>query len=173
MSGEKFMWKKLLVFALAFCLGIVVIQIFTQNDEFEPPLIPNSNVQDNSRPTQSYKQISLFFNDFQKAVAENNKAKVASFIKFPVEVQYIGSNGKLVEKTVKSETEFLLNYNKIFDNSFKDSISLINSERFFISTSCEMFFMQNGIRMKVFGVNSISEIPKIKDLEIKIIQLHR
>ena len=166
------MCKNLLIFLLAFCLSLISIQLLKQNDEIiQQPIISVSAVENDpqNESSKTLKPIIDFINNFQNAVERNDKSTVASFIKFPIKVRLTG-NKKPFEKTIKTKDELLSNYDRIFDTSLKNLISEIKSEKFLINTGCETFFLQNGIRIKMFGVNDLG-ISKTKDLNLKIIKL--
>ncbi|MEP7037429.1 MAG: hypothetical protein ABI891_03720 [Acidobacteriota bacterium] len=172
--GENFMCKKFVVFSLAFCLGFISIQLAKQNNETSQKSTTSVLAVENSPQTESAKPskpISDFIINFQDAVARNDKETVVSFIKFPIKVKLNVNDKKHFEEVIKNENELLSNYDKIFDNSLKTSISEIKPENFFVDTGCEVFFLQIGIRIKMFGVNDILDISKTKNLDLKIINL--
>lgn len=172
--GKNFMCKKLLVFLASFCLGVVFIQLVKQtNKTSQQPIVLIETVPDNSQSIQPINPVKVFFEKFQKAAAENDKATVVSLINFPIKVVLIIEGKKLAVKIIKSADEFLLNYDKIFDDSFKESISQTKSEFFWYSTSCEVSSLRSGIKIKIFGIGDIMEIYKRKDLDIKITELDR
>ena len=172
--GENSMCKKFLVFSLTFCMGFISNQFAKQTDKTSHKSTTSVSAVENNPQTESVKSlkpISDFIINFQNAVARNDKETVASFIKFPIKVKLNFDDKKHLEKVIKSENEFLSNYDRIFDNSLKNSISEIKPEKYFINTGCEIFFFQIGIRMKMFGVKDILEITKTKKIGLKIIKL--
>ncbi len=64
------------------------------------------------------RDVEQFFISFKKAIAENDKDKVASMITFPVKA--ILANGLMV--TLKSRADFIKAYDKVFDTKFKQII---------------------------------------------------
>lgn len=169
-----FMCKKLFVFSTAFCLGVVFIQVIKQTNKDPQPLAEVSeNISNNPQPTQPINSVKVFFENFQKAVAGNDKATVVSLLNFPIKATLIVDGRKPVIKTIKSANEFLSEYDKIFDDSLKKSISQTEFELFSYSTSCKVSSLRSGVEMKIFGISDIMEIFKRKDLNIKVVKLGR
>lgn len=168
------MCKKLIVFSAAFSLGVAFFHLVERTPEISQQLTATTEIVSvNSRPVQPINGVKVFFENLQKAIAENDKATVISLINFPIKATLIVDGKKPVVKTIKSANEFLLNYDKIFDDSFKESISETKPESFSYSTSCRIFSLKSGIEMKIFGIGDVMKIFKREDLDIKITELER
>jgi len=176
--GSKIMCKKLLVFSLAFCLGVISLIFInlekgtslqnTLPDSTNPDIYQNTQTKSQSL-SEYFTAINNFFYSFQNAVAENDKEKVVSLIKFPIKVTLTDKKGKPFEKIINSEAEFLQNYNKIFDEPFKRIISRLETEKFRSevgSYRSEVWSHKHEIRMKAFDKNGG------KEFDIKIIELN-
>ncbi len=162
------MCKKLLVFSLAFCLGLLSLQLFKLNNETSPQkTIADSTISDNSQSVQINQQspIADFFHNFQRAVAKDDRKAVVSLINFPIEVQLFDKKHQPYYKIIKNENEFLLNYDKIFDESFRIFIARRKTSQLLFSTSGEIFIMRSEIRIKPFYTNDNG------NFEVKIISL--
>jgi hypothetical protein len=169
--GEKFMFKKLLIFSLAFCLGLISLQLLKLNSEtVSQKTTADINVSDTSQIVQTIQPKSVAtlagdcYRDFKAAVAENEK--VASLIYFPIEVQFINKKSKPYYNVIKNEKEFLLNYDRIFDDSFKKFIVQGKANLGF-STSGEIFIYRSEIRLKPFYKNDG------RDAEVKVIKINK
>ena len=168
------MVKKLFVFVLAFCLSLALIQFLRSKRESNSvEIISNSVAQNGPLPALTNKQISFnnisafekLLHNFQESVAKNDKEAVVSLLKFPVDVYLRGKNDNPHLNKIKSEKELLLNYDKIFDNSFKKCISRSEPENLSFSTSGDVF--NSAIRMRRIYENSGT------NFDIKVIQLYR
>ena len=152
------MHKKLLIFALAFCLGLISSQFFEFNGEpaFQQA---NSNLSISNNPQTTEIQaksnnnyvssVINCFHSFQIAIAENDKEKVASLINFPIEIDFL--NKELEpdrHKIIKNENEFLLSYDEIFDQSFKKFLTTSKCVKPLFSTSGETFICRHELRLK-------------------------
>jgi len=169
------MWKKWLVFSLAFCLSLLLLQLLKPGVKTASVELPsNPPISENHSTVRSEYQISVenrasfqeLLDKFQNAVARNDKETIVSLVSFPVDVKVIN---KPYEKEVRSEKEFLRNYDKIFDDSLKQCISQIDTKLLF-SSSGEVFVMSGGrisVRMKRFYKTADANI------EVKIINLFR
>jgi hypothetical protein len=87
------MFKRLLVFSLAFCLSLILLQFLKPHYETCPVrVVTNPTISNDSRPIQSDRQISVSHNSsfkdliqkFQNALAQDDKETIISLIKFPV-----------------------------------------------------------------------------------------
>jgi len=168
------MWKKLLVFSAAFCLSLILLTLLKPKAETNPVELPASPmISNDSEPVQtairiSLKHASAFKNsllNLQNAVTKNDKETVVSLINFPVEVGFLNKKNKSYYKDIKSETEFLQTYDKIFDEPFKKCIAQMEPDKLLFSTSGEVF--NSGLRMDRIYKNNGS------DFEVKIIKLFR
>lgn len=172
----KNMCKKLLVFSLAFFLSLLSLQFFNlRNETISQKTTANLTIPDNSQTVQVIRPTSYnyvpsaidCFQNFQTAVAENDKETVISLINFPIEVQFINKKNQPYYKIIKSENEFLSNYDKIFDDSFKIFISQRKTSQLLFSTSGEIFIWKSIIRMKPFYTNDS------RSSEVKVISLNK
>ncbi len=168
------MCKKLILFSAAFGLGISFIWIFSQSEQHsQKPTILTQNTSDDSQNVQPLNPIAEFFDNFKKSVAENDKKAIASSIKFPVEVVFNDYGKKFSIKTIKNEAEFLLNYDRIFGDSFKESISQTKTGKFSVSTGGDILNVKSGIVMKTFGLGEMPKDHQFTKDDIKITQLKR
>ncbi len=167
------MFKKLLVFSLAFCLGLIAIQFLKSKSElFLAEIVSKPTTSNNSLPAQSFWQISVdnkssfenLISNFQNAVAVSDSETVISLINFPIEVELITGKNKSPHKEIKNEKEFLLNYDKIFADSFKKCISQVKTDKLLFSTTGQVLTWGNEIRMQHLEVNG-------NDFEVKIVRL--
>lgn len=162
------MCKKLLVFLLAFGLGIGLIQFVKNNESsFQDSLVIDEMPPENSEIVQQFNPISTFFIKYKKAVEEDKREIVVSSIKFPVKVFINDSGKKSSTKIIKNEAEFLSNYDQIFDDSVKNIIYQTETEHFSVSTS-GVIFNKSGIVMKMTKISGNTTTPKNEDFEIKI-----
>lgn len=150
------MCKKLLVFALAFCFGLLSLQVIKQIESFYSSIdeanfsevanlqsaninAPNINIKDNPQtipeteegrffmPTsRSDEEVIDFFIKFQDAVARRDKKTVASMLEYPVCVRFAVGDLKRKGCRLLRPETFLKNYDKIFDNDFKRFIADID-----------------------------------------------
>lgn len=170
------MYKRLLVFSLAFCLGVGFLQLF-KPDYIEPDndVSPQNRLTDQTVPNvsqsiQSNWQKSAFVDclyNFQNALAEDDKNTVVSLMKFPVEVTLYNEKDKPYIKKFKNKEEFLQNYDKIFDASFKRFIARLKSSHLFASTSGEVFILRSQLRFKSFYENDG------RNFEIKVTSINK
>jgi hypothetical protein len=169
-------WKKWLVFSLAFCLSLLFLQL--QKPEVQPDSVElpsNPVISENLSTVRSEYQISVenraLFKDlldkFQNAVAKNDKETVVSLVSFPVDVEFVK---KPYYKEVRTEKEFLQNYDRIFDDPLKQCISQIDTDKLLFVTNGTVFVARGNdiiVRMERFN-NNDSE-----SFEVKIIDLFR
>lgn len=155
------MWKKLLVFSLAFGLSLILLQFL--KPKVQPHLveiIPSPTILNNSSPVQTNKQISSnnsssfedLFQKFKNAVAQNDKETIASLINFPLTVGFMDKKDKPYFKEIKNSDEFFANYNKIFDETSIKCIALADNS--------------NGGLIKTSGYNSSGEFFNISFLKL-------
>src|SRR5215207_2320882 len=120
------MWKKLIVFSLAFGLSLISLQIIKQKikpieiEVVSNPPISNESALSVSVSETSQNSISMFeecVRKFKRAVAENDRETVASLISFPLIVGVMDKKEKPHLVEIKNSDEFLANYDKIFDDS--------------------------------------------------------
>lgn len=164
----KLMCKKLLVFLLAFGVGIVFIQLFRQNEKkLQEPIILTESISENSQNAQPFNPIGIFFSKFKKAVEEDDREMVASSIKFPVKIVFNNSGKKSSTIIIKNEAEFLLNYDQIFDDSVKDIIYQTKTGTFLVTLS-GVITNKSGIVMKMTKISGKTKPVKNEDFEIKI-----
>ena len=185
MLRRKFMFKKLLVFALAFGMGLTSFQISKQ--KIKPLDVEGvSNTTISNKPVSSapdfkpsQDSISLFeecVRKFKKAVAENDQETVASVINFPIFVGLPDENDSPSFKEIKNSDEFIANYDKIFNDSFKRCISQMELDRMDYRSRHEAFNYSSiridrsiysfGIKMGGYKIND-------KDFGVKITNLSR
>lgn len=80
------------------------------------------------------KQVLDFYEKFKKAVAKDDRKTVASMMNYPLSILYASEHFKLMKnktvyrKEIKNKHTFLKNYDKIFDEPFKNFIVNINLE---------------------------------------------
>ena len=67
-----------------------------------------------------------FFTDFQKAVASNNKKRVASMMHYPLRVNFYTDPRATDYRFIESQSELLKVYEQVFSYSVKDYISKFN-----------------------------------------------
>ena len=79
-------------------------------------------------------RVTAFLKQLQGAVAVDNRMKVASLFDFPLKVRVNGE-----DVTIKSESEFLARYTKIFDAGLKQSIATARVETLFANQQGVMF----------------------------------
>ena len=146
------MWKKLLVFSSAFCLSLFLVQLLkpiVQTDSIEassnPPISNNlSKIKTEYEISVEFRFFTDLFNKFQKAVAKNDKKTVSSLVYFPIDIEIVGKKNKLYKKRIKSEIEFLQNYDVILDNSFKQCISGISKNELILLDNSTLSVHQKG-----------------------------
>lgn len=169
------MLKKLLVFLFAFGLSLGLMRLLEPKSCTADLKTVSTAATSNSTSTaQNDKQISLnnvslykdLLNKFQDFVAKSDKETVASLINFPLDVSFKDRKNKSKYKQIKSKDEFLLNYDKIFDNSFKQCTARIDKSKLLFSTSGIVFTLENAVRMeRIHKADS-------NDFEIKIVALY-
>jgi hypothetical protein len=165
------MWKKLLIFSLTFCLGLISLLLFNSfNKKASQSIVSNPTVSNTTETLQTTSQnptnfVSIaddFFYRFQNAIEKNDKQTVVSLINFPVEVQFVNKQNKPYFKKFRNDAEFLRNYDEIFDALLKQHISEQETKRLLFSTGREVFTQRSEIIMKPFYKNNS------QDFEIKI-----
>ena len=173
------MWKKLIVFSLAFGLSLILLHILkpkipTDSVEFvsSPTLSNNSQIiNPNQQVSVNYiSSVNDFFHKFQNALTADDRETTVSLIKFPIEISFIDKRNKAHLKRFKNEAELLQNYDKIFDNSFKKTIAQIEARNLLLIVGVprsEFWTARHEIRMKPFNKNNN------EDFEIKVISIKK
>lgn len=151
------MCKKLLVFLLAFGLGITFIRLFDQKfdtdyviNEEQTLAISEQKSRTNLNSTKSVdlsissdsnksrffaagveddNEVIDFYLKFQKAVAENDKTTVSTMVIYPLRVNFPTDSAEKKYTFIKSRKELLKNYDKIFDSNLKEFIAKIDVEK--------------------------------------------
>jgi hypothetical protein len=167
------MWKKLFVFLLSFGVSLLSLQFLKPKIETNSVEVPSNPVISSSPPAvrseyrtsvENRSSFENFLDDFQKAVARNDRETVVSLVNFPVDVFRAGEKNKPFSKKINSKPEFLRDYDKIFDESFKANISQIDTNNLLFSSSGTVF-VSPGVRMERFYKNGSTNF-KIKIIEI-------
>lgn len=171
-AGENFMWKKLLVFSVTFCLSLIFAQIKITSIEKQGSTSPlsnsrQSNLSENSQTTRSEalekktgrffragvdndRDVKDFYLKFQKAVAENDKEMVASSMLYPLNVTFPTDNIKESYRQIKDRKAFLRFYDRIFDKRLKDFIAEVDVEKY--SAKSEMSHIEDDIYAGYDGI---------------------
>lgn len=175
------MWKKLFVLLLTFCLGFFAFQFLHSSSETTPQniiiepdvIVPTQPVQnDLQKPPDVVATVRECLYKFKDAVRKNDEKAVVSLINFPIEIGFTNQQGKIYYKKIRNESEFLADYSKIFDDSFKEYISELGSDRLLyrVGTPLEVFTSRSELKLSQFYINGdekfeikISEILKYKD----------
>lgn len=87
----------------------------------------SSGGENNMTPAKSTKSVksenlNAFWKKFQSAVKSNNRDEVASMINFPLSYSVLTENGFSPQQIAKDKSNFLKNYEKIFDDKAIDKI---------------------------------------------------
>src|SRR5258706_3891672 len=149
---EILMWKCFVVFLLAFGLGCVSsfegkpfqesVQAYDtsvqpMSKELQFPLV-DENKDNIPNPTEgrffmptsrSDKEVIDFFNRFRRAVEIGDKMTVATMIDYPVCVEFAHGDENRKGCRPLNRASFLKNYDKIFDNDYKQFILNIDTDK--------------------------------------------
>ncbi len=178
------MWKRWIVFLSAFCLSLILLALLNnkfKSDSLQSEVKPNSQeipsnqvISGNSSTVKSKYSLSVEHRDlfkdllikFRDAVAANDKGTVASLLNYPVEIEFINKRKNRYYKEVRDEAEFLQDYNKIFDESFKRCVEQTDPNKLLFSSSGDVFVFPQ-VRMELFHKNNGASF------EAKVIRLSR
>lgn len=94
------------------------------------------------------KGFKLFIKKLQLLVLDNDKAELAKYIRYPL------------NKSIKTEADFIKNYDQVFTKDAKLSIAKINFSQIFrnskgaMSDAGMVWFAQEGSEFKIIAVNN-------------------
>lgn len=162
------MFKKLLVFSLAFCLGLISSpNNDTKTESVEQLIVSVETASSNLQSIQSNQpnQIDAFFRDFQQAIANDEKETVVSFLDFPLQINVVDNKNKFRIIKIETKESLLKNYNAIFDGKLKQFISQTKPEKFLVTANGEISTLRGEIRMTSLYKRDT------KKLEIKVVKL--
>jgi hypothetical protein len=106
------MWKKLFVFLLSFGVSLLSLQFLKPKIETNSVEVPSNPVISSSPPAvrseyrtsvENRSSFENFLDDFQKAVARNDRETVVSLVNFPVDVFRAGEKNKPFSKKINSK----------------------------------------------------------------------
>ncbi len=116
------------------------------------------------------KEVERFFLDFQRAIAADNRKKVASMMAYPLHVNFYSDSLKKNYRIIRSATTFLKFYNNIFDNALKKFIAKTSTNDIWGNYS-GIATPQGEIWIGVF-CKGIRANKDCRDYEIKVRTIH-
>ena len=147
------MWKSLLVFIFAFCMGwagtqfsssdgMVSPEAAVQNVKLEEELSSSRNfysptmplAENPTRDSQGFRAAGLdsdqeakvFYLRFQRAVAENDKRVVAGMVSYPLNVYFSGNANQKRYTEIMDRKAFIKNYDRLFSEKLRSFIASID-----------------------------------------------
>jgi hypothetical protein len=167
------MCKKLLVFSLTFCFGLISFQFLklkmeSASQETTQALIQNPvQATQNVQPNDYIVSTRNCLSNLQTALASDDRNTVVSLINFPIEIGFKNKKNRSYSVKFKNEAEFLRNYDKIFDSSYKQFIAELTYRNLYYSTSGEMFVNRSELRFARFHKENS------ENFEVKIISINK
>ena len=92
--------------------------------------------------------LKIFIKDLQYIVANNNREEISKLIRYPL------------NSTIKTQSDFLANYNKIITPKIKDALAKANLRQLFrnykgvMIGNGEIWIAQEGKDFKIIAINN-------------------
>lgn len=178
------MFKKLLVFSLAFGLSLILLPVFKPKVETDlievtlNPTVSNTSLLVQTNIQNSINNISQFddlVQKFKNAAAQNDRETVASLINFPVPIIFLSKKSSFHIKKIQNRDEFLKNYDEIFDDLSKQYIIQTKPDHISYNRGGEGFYYSSKVLQNcIFGIR-LDRIYKNDNniIEIKIMTLSK
>ena len=126
-----------LISVAAFVVGISVANLFNYTEEIGNgyPQMPEENIRidatallsEERNADEMFREATEFYVEFRRAVGTDDRKKVSSMMHYPVSINFYSDAEDSDPRLIKTQAEFLRDYDKIFHKSVKDYIKVVGA----------------------------------------------